>query len=355
MWLLGVSSERKAASRPVRRSTPDRTVTGRARTAAGGPTRPLRRQNGAHALALPRRSACSARGSRSTRSGRRRAGSCSASSFFAAWLTGELAIWTHRLAGRRHRVLHRARRARRLARLARARDHARVVGRARSSSARCRAARASSFDTALTDGIGLDPPDHLRKPKLAPGRVPVPAPRPARRADQEPRVRPARPAQPARRLPAARRGPGGAPAPVLLQIHGGAWVIGDKSQQGLPLMLHLAAEGWVCVAINYRLSPKATWPEHLVDCKRALAWVREHIAEYGGDPDLICVTGGSAGGHLAAMIALTANEPRVPARLRVGRHLGRRVRAVLRRLRLHRALRRQPRRATARRGSSPAG
>ncbi len=65
------------------------------------------------------------------------------------------------------------------------------------------------------------------------------------------------------------------------------------------------------MATNYRLSPKATWPEHLVDCKRALAWVREHIAEYGGDPDLICVSGGSAGGHLAAMVALTANEPRL--------------------------------------------
>lgn len=98
-------------------------------------------------------------------------------------------------------------------------------------------------------------------------------------------------------------------APVLLQIHGGGWVIGDKSQQGLPLMLELAADGWVCVAINYRLSPRSTWPEHLVDCKRALAWVREHIAEYGGDPDLVCVTGGSAGGHLAAMVALTANDP----------------------------------------------
>ena len=111
---------------------------------------------------------------------------------------------------------------------------------------------------------------------------------------------------------------------MLFQIHGGAWVIGDKSQQGLPLMLHLAADGWVCVAINYRLSPRATWPEHLVDCKRALAWVREHIAEYGGDPDFDRVTGGSAGGHLAAMVALTANEPRVPARLRGRRHVGQR-------------------------------
>jgi acetyl esterase/lipase len=98
-------------------------------------------------------------------------------------------------------------------------------------------------------------------------------------------------------------------APVLLQIHGGVWVIGDKSQQGLPLMLHLAAEGWVCVANNYRLSPKATFPDHLVDCKQALAWVREHIAEYGGDPDFIVVTGGSAGGHLAALVGLTANDP----------------------------------------------
>jgi acetyl esterase/lipase len=102
----------------------------------------------------------------------------------------------------------------------------------------------------------------------------------------------------------------GRPRPVLLQIHGGAWIIGDKGQQGLPLMLQLAAEGWICVATNYRLSPKATWPDHLVDVKRALAWVREHIAEYGGDPTRISVTGGSAGAHLAAMVALTANDPR---------------------------------------------
>lgn len=97
-------------------------------------------------------------------------------------------------------------------------------------------------------------------------------------------------------------------APVLLQIHGGAWVLGDKAQQGLPVLYHLAARGWLCVSINYGLSPRATWPDHLVDCKRALAWVREHIAEYGGDPDFVVVTGGSAGGHLASLMALTAND-----------------------------------------------
>ena len=99
-------------------------------------------------------------------------------------------------------------------------------------------------------------------------------------------------------------------APVLLQIHGGAWMVGTKNTQGRPLMNALAAAGWVCVAINYRLSPRSKYPDHLVDCKLALRWIREHIAEYGGDPDRVVVTGGSAGGHLAAMVALTANDPR---------------------------------------------
>lgn len=98
-------------------------------------------------------------------------------------------------------------------------------------------------------------------------------------------------------------------APVLFQIHGGGWTIGEKGQQALPLMLHLARAGWVCVAPNYRLSPKATWPDHIVDVKRALAWVKQHIAEYGGNPDFVAATGGSAGGHLSALVALSANDP----------------------------------------------
>ncbi len=111
------------------------------------------------------------------------------------------------------------------------------------------------------------------------------------------------------RLDVYKRDDAGPGAPVLLQIHGGAWVIGNKDQQGLPLMYHLAARGWVCVSTNYRLSPRATWPAQILDCKRALAWVRAHIAEHGGDPDYVVVTGGSAGGHLTALLALTANEP----------------------------------------------
>ena len=94
-------------------------------------------------------------------------------------------------------------------------------------------------------------------------------------------------------------------APVLVYIHGGGWVLGDKREQGLPMMLHLAARGWVCVTVNYRLSPKVAFPEHLLDCKRALAWTKDHIAEYGGDPSRVVISGGSAGGHLASLVALT--------------------------------------------------
>jgi acetyl esterase/lipase len=97
--------------------------------------------------------------------------------------------------------------------------------------------------------------------------------------------------------------------PVLLQIHGGAWVFGRKDNQGLPLMNEMVRQGWVCVALNYRLSPRATFPDHLVDCKAALRWIREHVADHGGDPGFVAVTGGSAGGHLAALVALTPNEP----------------------------------------------
>lgn len=98
-------------------------------------------------------------------------------------------------------------------------------------------------------------------------------------------------------------------APVLLQVHGGGWTIGNKDQQGLPLMQHMAAKGWVCVAINYRLAPRDPWPAQIVDVKAAIAWIREHIADYGGDPSYIAITGGSAGGHLTALAATTPNDP----------------------------------------------
>lgn len=100
-------------------------------------------------------------------------------------------------------------------------------------------------------------------------------------------------------------------APVLFQIHGGAWSekMGDKNQQALILMKTLAKRGWVCVSVDYRLSPTHTWPAHIIDVKAGLKWVKENVANYGGDPDFIIATGGSAGGHLSSLLALTPNDP----------------------------------------------
>ena len=99
----------------------------------------------------------------------------------------------------------------------------------------------------------------------------------------------------------------GAARPVLLQIHGGAWLVGHKGEQALPLMHYMASLGWVVVAVNYRLAPRATFPDPMVDIKKAIAWIRENIEQWGGNPDFIAVTGGSAGGHLTALTALSGN------------------------------------------------
>ncbi len=99
------------------------------------------------------------------------------------------------------------------------------------------------------------------------------------------------------------------PRPAVIQVHGGAWIIGAKRFQGIPLLCHLAMSGWVGFNIDYRLSPLATFPDQLVDVKRAIAWVRSHREELGIDPQCIAITGGSAGAHLAALAALTPGEP----------------------------------------------
>ena len=96
---------------------------------------------------------------------------------------------------------------------------------------------------------------------------------------------------------------------MLIQVPGGAWAVNDKRLQAYTLMSRMVELGWICVSINYSKSPRCAFPAHLIDVKRAIAWVRENIADYGGDPDFIAITGGSAGGHLAALAALTPNDP----------------------------------------------
>ncbi|BBX74381.1 alpha/beta hydrolase [Mycobacterium shinjukuense] len=98
-------------------------------------------------------------------------------------------------------------------------------------------------------------------------------------------------------------------APVLIQVPGGAWAVNGKRPQAYTLMSRMVELGWICVSINYSKSPRAKFPAHVIDVKRAIAWVRENICDYGGDPDFIAITGGSAGAHLASLAALTPNDP----------------------------------------------
>ncbi|MFI0372485.1 alpha/beta hydrolase [Actinomadura sp. 1N219] len=98
-------------------------------------------------------------------------------------------------------------------------------------------------------------------------------------------------------------------APVMIHLHGGGYSGGHKNSQSLPLLYRLASRGWVCVSANYRLRPDFQHPDHLIDLKKIIAWVREHAGEYGADPATLFVAGSSAGGHMAALTALTQGDP----------------------------------------------
>jgi len=96
---------------------------------------------------------------------------------------------------------------------------------------------------------------------------------------------------------------GKGPHPTIVFVHGGAWHTGDKIGF-LSYASHFSDLGYVCLSVNHRLAPFFTFPAQLEDVRCALDWLREHAAEYGVDLDRVAVMGDSAGGHLAALLAL---------------------------------------------------
>jgi acetyl esterase/lipase len=96
-------------------------------------------------------------------------------------------------------------------------------------------------------------------------------------------------------------------APVLVYIHGGAGVMGSKMLGGRPLLYRLAARGWVCVSVDYRLFRTGSG-DQLADVRAALAWTRANARSFGGSPEAVFVVGGSSGAHLAATAALSGME-----------------------------------------------
>ncbi|RDH80427.1 alpha/beta hydrolase [Mycolicibacterium moriokaense] len=108
------------------------------------------------------------------------------------------------------------------------------------------------------------------------------------------------------------------PAPVMIFVPGGAWIHGGRQLQGYALMSHLAQQGWVCLSVNYRVSPHHRWPQHITDVKTAIAWARANVDKFGGDRNFVAISGCSAGGHLSALAGLTPNDPELQADLPEG-------------------------------------
>ncbi len=110
------------------------------------------------------------------------------------------------------------------------------------------------------------------------------------------------------KLNLARPGSGPGPFPAVLCIHGGGFRAGDRKVYD-SLCRQLAGRGYVAATVDYRLAPKSPFPAAVHDVKAAVRWLRAHASEYQIDPDRIGVTGGSAGGHLAQFLGVTAGRP----------------------------------------------
>jgi len=91
--------------------------------------------------------------------------------------------------------------------------------------------------------------------------------------------------------------------PVVIFIHGGSYVQGDKSTEVGAKPKEFRGQGYVFVALNYRLSPAVKHPTHIQDVAKAIAWVRHNISRYGGDSTRLFVLGHSSGASMAALIA----------------------------------------------------
>ncbi len=98
---------------------------------------------------------------------------------------------------------------------------------------------------------------------------------------------------------------GAGPHPVVVYLHGGGWVAGDKSELAdIGMVASIVSHGFAVVSVNYRLATEAVFPAQLDDARAALAWVRTHGAEHGLDVGRLGVFGVSAGAHLAALLGV---------------------------------------------------
>ena len=100
----------------------------------------------------------------------------------------------------------------------------------------------------------------------------------------------------------------GLPLPVIVSVHGGGWVYGDKDRYQWYCM-DLALRGFVVVNFTYRLAPEFQFPASMEDTCLAFQWTVDHVAEYGGDPDCVFAVGDSAGGHMLGLFCNMCTNP----------------------------------------------
>lgn len=106
------------------------------------------------------------------------------------------------------------------------------------------------------------------------------------------------------------------PLPVYVYFHGGGWTSGDKATL-TRYCASQAVDGMVVVNVNYRMAPKFRMAEMMTDANAATAWIAEHIAEFGGDPEKVVLGGDSAGGQLSALLAAASTQPELAAHYKI--------------------------------------